>query len=110
MKVSDLARNYVKCYIKFLCDNDISVSQKDAYDLFRYVVGSLHGKRSVGVSPFIVMHYSECLKEMEGVGKEVEIDDEDKLSSLIEYGCVYVLVSFQYLSGKVGTRVVAEEG
>lgn len=105
MKISDLARAYSKRYIKFLIDNEISISSKDAYEMFRYVIHRMYGFRCGMLFPLLVMNYDECIKCLEEVKSSIVVSDDVDFKSIIDCSCVYTLVAIQYCAGNIRVKV-----
>lgn len=106
MKVSDLAREYSKKYIKFLIDKGISVSSRDAYSMFRYVIHRIYGFRCDDISALLIINYEDCKKELLSVKDSVEVNTNVSEKSIIEYSCIYTLVALQYCAGNIRVRNV----
>lgn len=106
MKISDLARAYSKRYIKFLIDNGISISSKDAYDMFRYVIHRMYGFRCGSLFPLLVMNFNECTECLEEVKNSITVSDDVDIKSIIDCSCVYTLVAVQYCAGNIRVKEV----
>lgn len=106
MKISDLAREYAKRYIKFLIDNDITISSKDAYEMFRFVICRLYGFKCGGTFPLLVMHYDECYEVLSNIKEMYSTRKSIDKKAIIECSCVYTLVFIQYCAGNIKVRNV----
>lgn len=106
MKISDLSRVYSKNYIRFLVEKDISLSSKDAYNLFRCVMCKLYGFRYEYESKLIKKYFVDCYNLLNTVKSIYKVDNDVDKKSIIECSCVYSLVLIQYCAGNIRVRDV----
>lgn len=101
MRVSDLARDFAKGYVKYLIDNGITVSSKDAYNNFREILICLYG---LDTNKGLEGYSKECYLTLKGVKDSVKGIDESIVSDIIDCSSVYALVAIQYCSGNIGVK------
>lgn len=104
MKISDLAREYAKAYIRFLVKNDISISSKDAYEMFRFVICRLYDFKCGDIFPLLVVHFDECYEVLGNIKEKYDVCELIENKSIIECSCVYTLVFIQYCAGNIKVR------
>ena len=101
MRVSDLARDYAKGYVKYLIDNEITVSSKDAYNNFRDILTCLYG---LDTNKGLEGYSKECYQCLKGIKDSVKDVDYNLISDIIDCSSVYTLVAIQYCSGNIGVK------
>lgn len=101
MRVSDLAREYAKGYVKYLIDNGITVSSKDAYNNFRNILTCMYG---LDTNKGLEGYSSDCYLYLKGIKDSVKGVDDGLISDIIDCSSVYALVAIQYCSGNIGIR------
>ena len=104
MKISDLAREYAKKYINFLIENDIYLSSRDAYNMFRFTLCRLYGFNCGEYSPLLLVYHNDCYNTLLDVKERYTVSGLIEKKSIIEFSCVYTLVLIQYCSGNIRVR------